>query len=202
MPGAKFDDELKKVSSQLEAIELSFLGPEAEQRWVDISEDLIELSELGYERATFYLASNPGEAALPLQKVASGGEISRIMLALKKALVAGANTCILVFDEIDSGISGRVATMVGKKMQDLAADFQIVCISHLPQVASFADTHLLVHKFGNKDRTESTISVLSSEQSTREIARLLSGDQVDDLSLANAESLQAKAKRKDISLEK
>ena len=131
-----------------------------------------------------------------MEKIASGGEVSRVMLALKKALAAGADTCILVFDEIDTGISGRVADVVGRKMQELSDSFQVICISHLAQVAAFADTHFLVHKFGRDQRTESTISQLTTKSSEEEIARLLSGEEVTTSSLANARALVKKAKRR------
>jgi len=151
----------------------------------------------GAEKSRFLLAANRGESLLPLAKIASGGELSRIMLALKKALVADAETCVLVFDEIDAGISGRVADVVGRKMRELSEGFQVLCISHLPQVAVYADTHFLVSKSGNQSRTESTIDRLSESQSAAEIARLLSGDEVSTTSLANARSLlkQARSKR-------
>jgi len=189
MPGAKFDVHFQKVSGSIAELNLAGFGPEAQQKWAEVCEIMCEYGEYGAEKANFMLSSNPGEPSLPLQKIASGGEVSRIMLALKKSLAAGANTCILVFDEIDSGISGRVASMVGKKMHELSKNFQIVCISHLPQVAAFSDSHFLVHKFGNRKRTESTITLLSKSESTKEIARLLSGDKVNKLSLANAQSM-------------
>ncbi len=132
---------------------------------------------------------------LPLLRVASGGELSRIMLALKKALVADADTCVLVFDEIDTGISGRVADVVGKKMKSLASQFQVICISHLPQVAVYADTHFLVHKKSKTDRTQSTLRKLTSAESTAEIARLLSGSEVSKAGLMNAKALMDKAKK-------
>ena len=141
------------------------------------------------------LAANPGEPVLPLLRVASGGELSRIMLALKKALVADADTCVLVFDEIDTGISGRVADVVGKKMKSLASQFQVICISHLPQVAVYADTHFLVHKKSKTDRTQSTLRKLTSAESTAEIARLLSGSEVSKAGLMNAKALMDKAKK-------
>src|SRR5262249_17109661 len=139
---------------------------------------------------------NPGEPMLPLTKMASGGELSRIMLAMKKALAADAETCVLVFDEIDTGISGRVADVVGSKMSELAADFQVICISHLPQVAVYADSHFLVRKEGRGERTESSIVRLSGDESAREIARLLSGAEVSPPSLANARSLIERAKKR------
>jgi DNA repair protein RecN (Recombination protein N) len=151
------------------------------------------VSEAGSERAEFYLAANKGEASLPLSKVASGGEVSRIMLALKKALVVGAETCVLVFDEIDTGISGRVADIVGQKISELAGFCQIICISHLPQVAAYADRHYIVKKIEGKDRTESTITQLSKSERLEEIARLLSGDKVTKASLDHAKSLVSEA---------
>ena len=126
---------------------------------------------------------------MPLAKVASGGELSRVMLALKKSLTVDAETCVLVFDEIDAGISGRVADVVGRKMRELADHFQVLCISHLPQVAVYADTHFLVEKSGKKSRTESSIRRLSKDESAKEIARLLSGSEVSSSSLANAKHL-------------
>ena len=131
---------------------------------------------------------------MPLVKVASGGEMSRILLALKKALAADAETCVLVFDEIDTGISGRVADVVGRKLRELSQTFQVLCISHLPQVAVYADTHFLVQKTKKKNRTESEIIPLGAEQSATEIARLLSGSELSSSSVSHAKSLIKKAK--------
>ncbi len=194
MPGASIDIEFTAQSRMLPAFDVGLFGADAEALWGEVADALSGLGEHGAEKAQFLLSPNPGEALLPLQKIASGGEISRVMLALKKALAAGADTCILVFDEIDTGISGRVADVVGRKMQELASDFQVICISHLAQVAAFADTHFLVHKFGKDKRTESTISQLSPKDSEEEIARLLSGDELTSSSLANAKALMKKAR--------
>lgn len=197
MPGAAIDIEFTAVSRPIHGLDLAPFGVDATKGWAAVAETLSSLSELGAERAQFLLAANPGEAMLPLQKIASGGEISRVMLALKKALAAGADTCILVFDEIDTGISGRVADVVGRKMQELAGAFQVICISHLAQVAAYAETHFLVHKFGRDQRTESTITRLSTKDSEEEIARLLSGQEVTSSSLANARALMRKARGKE-----
>jgi DNA repair protein RecN (Recombination protein N) len=194
MPGASIDIDFTEQARILPVFDVGLFGPEAEALWAEVADTLSGLGEHGAEKAQFLLSPNPGEALLPLQKIASGGEISRVMLALKKALAAGADTCILVFDEIDTGISGRVADVVGRKMQELAGDFQVICISHLAQVAAFADTHFLVHKFGKDKRTESTISELSTKESEEEIARLLSGDELTTSSLANAKALVKKAR--------
>lgn len=193
MPGAVFDVNLEPSMHIVPDLDISIFGESIENEWADVCDLLSEQGASGAERANFMLSANPGEPVMALHKIASGGEVSRIMLALKKALLAGANTCILVFDEIDTGISGRVATMVGKKMKELSKDFQIICISHLPQVAAFADSHYLVHKFRNNQRTESTIVKLEAKESLEEIAKLLSGDDVSKSSIANAKSLVKKA---------
>ena len=147
----------------------------------------------GLETVEFWLSSNKGEGLQPLDKIASGGEISRIMLALKKVLSEGADACVLVFDEIDAGISGRVADMVGAKLKEMSSDFQILCISHLPQVAAYADRHLKVAKMVIGDRTTSTIKPLTDEQSISEIASMLSGEALNKSSLAHAKSLRKEA---------
>lgn len=193
MPSAKFSVEFSEVSRTVPALDLLSFGEEAVANWSDVLDDWTSVSEAGSERAEFYLAANKGEASLPLSKVASGGEVSRIMLALKKALVVGAETCVLVFDEIDTGISGRVADIVGQKISELAGFCQIICISHLPQVAAYADRHYIVKKIEGKDRTESTITQLSKSERLEEIARLLSGDKVTKASLDHAKSLVSEA---------
>jgi len=161
--------------------------------WATVAEILCTLGEGGSEKAQFNLAANPGEPAYPLHKIASGGEVSRIMLGIKRALAAGAETCVLVFDEIDTGISGKVADVVGQKIKELGERFQVICISHLAQVAVYADAHYLVRKMQQKGRTESEIVRLSAEETASEVARLLSGPEVTDHSLANAQALITRA---------
>lgn len=194
MPGARMEVELTSALRDFSSVDLTPFCSEAQIIWNLCLDILGGLTEYGAERAQFLLATNPGEPPHALHKTASGGEVSRVMLALKKGLADGADTCILVFDEIDTGISGRVADIVGRKMQDLSRKFQVICISHLAQVAAYADAHFLVHKFGKEKRTESTITRLTSSQSEKEIARLLSGDEVTPSSIANAQALVRKAK--------
>jgi DNA repair protein RecN (Recombination protein N) len=192
MRGSVFQAEFTAVRRELPA--LPGMAPELARRWEKLQAVLAGVSEHGAEKAQFFLSANPGEPPLPLSRVASGGELSRIMLALKKALAADAETCVLVFDEIDSGISGRVADVMGRKMRELTENFQVICISHLPQVAVYADSHFLVTKKGKGDRTQSSIVPLSKQESAEEIARLLSGRDVSASSLANAKTLIASAK--------
>lgn len=163
------------------------------EAWRRLEAATADLGAEGLERAEFWLAANPGEPALPLAKVASGGEMSRILLALKKAMAADAETCVLVFDEVDAGISGRVADVVGRKLKELADKLQVLCISHLPQVAAYARAHFLVSKQAANDRTATTIVRLDEDARTAELARLLSGSEVSAVSLANARALVARA---------
>lgn len=195
MPGARIDVELSPVRGVPMVLDLGLFSQDIQGMWNKISEEWARLGETGMEKAQFLLSSNPGEPLHPLVKIASGGEISRVILALKKALAAGADSCILVFDEIDTGISGRVADVVGQKIRDLAERFQVICISHLAQVTAYCDAHFLVRKCGAKERTESQIVRLSEKESEREIARLISGSEVTPASLNHSRALLAKAKR-------
>ncbi|MEI8024734.1 MAG: DNA repair protein RecN [Pseudomonadota bacterium] len=152
--------------------------------------------EDGLETVEFWLSPNKGEGLKPLDKVASGGEVSRVMLALKKVLSDGADACVLVFDEIDAGISGRVADIVGAKLKQMAEEFQIICISHLPQVAAYAEKHFKVEKAVGATRTTSTIRELSSRESVSEIAAMLSGEELSQSSITHARALKNEAARK------
>jgi len=152
--------------------------------------------EDGLETVEFWLSPNKGEGLQPLEKVASGGEVSRVMLALKKVLSDGADACVLVFDEIDAGISGRVADIVGAKLKQMAEEFQIICISHLPQVAAYAEKHFKVEKAVGATRTTSTIRQLSSKESVSEIAAMLSGEELSQSSITHARALKNEAARK------
>jgi DNA repair protein RecN (Recombination protein N) len=194
MAGAVFETEFGSVHRAVPETGLAELVPELEPQFRKASEILMQISANGAEKVQFLMATNPGEPVLPLAGIASGGEVSRVMLALKKALVADAETCVLVFDEIDTGISGRVADVVGRKMRELSESVQVVCISHLPQVAVYADAHFLVDKTAS-GRTSTTIVQLSGEQSAKEIARLLSGAELSADSLANAKNLIARARK-------
>ncbi len=194
MKGARLDFEWSGIERTPPIVSLASINSKLDSTFSLLMNHFAKYSSMGAEKVQFLLASNPGEASLPLVKSASGGELSRIMLALKKTLAADAETCVLVFDEIDTGISGSVADVVGSKMRELAAHFQVLCISHLPQVAVYADTHCLVRKQGKKNRTETEIVKLSQDESAKEIARLLSGREVTPSSLSHAKNLMAQAR--------
>ncbi len=143
----------------------------------------------GVDDIEFFISTNAGEKPKPLARVASGGEISRIMLALKTILAKSDKLPLLVFDEIDIGISGRVAQRVGRAMKNLAADHQIISITHLAQIAAFGDAHFLAEKLSDKGSTSSRLRRLSEKEHAEEVARLISGAEVSRSSLQNARAL-------------
>lgn len=149
----------------------------------------------GCDRIEFLISANPGEKPKPLVKVASGGEISRVMLAMKSALAESAKLPILIFDEIDTGISGRVAEAVGKSLKNLSRLHQIIAITHLPQIAAMADLHLQVQKSVQGERTVTEVTPLDHESRLRAIAQLISGKSISPSSLSHAAELVASAER-------
>lgn len=146
----------------------------------------------GIDRVQFLIAPNPGEPFKPLTKIASGGETSRLMLALKTILAGADATPTLIFDEIDSGISGRSGQVVGEKLWQLTHNHQVICITHLPQIAAFADTHYNVNKQILDDRTMTIVNELRPEQRVREIAHIMGGN-VTEFSMKSAEEMLARS---------
>jgi DNA repair protein RecN (Recombination protein N) len=143
----------------------------------------------GMDVAEFQIAANKGEELRPLIKVASGGEISRIMLALKSVLASQGQIPILIFDEIDLGVSGRVAQAVGRKLKELSEFHQVICITHLPQIASMGNHHFSVEKIETKGRTETRIRKLNVEERTEAVAKLLAGERISETHLKSAREL-------------
>lgn len=150
----------------------------------------------GLDEVEFYIQTNPGETAKPLAKIASGGELSRMMLAMKTIFAQNQGVTSIVFDEVDTGVSGRVAQAIAEKIATIAAHSQVLTITHLPQVAAMADQHYLIQKTVINERTETSISSLDEQQRARELARMISGTEVTDLSLANATELLVLANSK------
>ncbi|MDD6481113.1 MAG: DNA repair protein RecN [Lachnospiraceae bacterium] len=150
----------------------------------------------GIDDAEFMISVNPGEPLKPLGKVASGGELSRIALAVKTVMAENDAISTLIFDEIDSGISGRTAQMVSQKMHLLAQNHQIICITHLPQIAAMADAHFLIEKNVEQDSTVSTIKLLEEEESVNELARMLGGVEITDTVRKNAREMREMAHMK------
>jgi DNA repair protein RecN (Recombination protein N) len=143
----------------------------------------------GYDRVEFMLSPNIGEELRPLSRIASGGELSRIMLALKTILARTASVETVIFDEVDSGIGGATAEVVGEKLKSLADYHQILCITHLPQIASQGNTHFLVKKRVKERRTQTIISELAPEARVKEIARLLGGKVISPQAMAHAREM-------------
>jgi DNA repair protein RecN (Recombination protein N) len=148
----------------------------------------------GFDGVAYLISPNPGEPLKPVEQIASGGELSRVMLALKATIEAGRKSKggtqrTLVFDEIDTGIGGRAAEAVGKKLKSLARANQVLCITHLPQIASFADHHYLIEKREAAGRTRTLVRALSPEERTEEVARMLSGAKLTETSRQHAEQL-------------
>jgi len=157
-------------------------------------EQLAEPRSSGFERVEFLFSPNPGEIPRPLGRIASGGELSRLMLAIKQVLPDG-DVPTLVFDEVDTGIGGATSELVGRKLKNVAAGQQVLCITHLPQVAVFADQQLRVEKLVDGGRTSTRILELDQNERTREVARMLAGTTVTDSALKHAaEMLTAGAK--------
>ena len=148
----------------------------------------------GQDNIEFLISTNKGETAKPLAKIASGGELSRIMLAIKSVLAEKEDTHTLIFDEIDTGVSGAAAMKIGKLLQQTSAGKQVLCVTHSPQIAAFADTHLFIQKTTRMDSTYTSVKALSDEERVREIARIISGENITHTSLLNAREMISAAK--------
>jgi DNA repair protein RecN (Recombination protein N) len=150
------------------------------------------MTESGIDRASFMIAPNPGEELKPLASIASGGELSRVVLALKAILAESDAVETIVFDEVDAGIGGGTAEVVGRKLSDLARHHQIICITHLPQIAKFGEHHFSISKHVDDGRTKTAIQPLSREDRTKEIARMLGGEKITQTTLDHARELMEK----------
>jgi DNA repair protein RecN (Recombination protein N) len=197
-------DAAKKLERLVET-EINDLAMKAKLKIeVGGSDEEVNWSASGFDSVTYLIATNAGDPLQPIERIASGGELSRVMLALKSTVESArvgaaasaarrngksAELKTMVFDEIDTGIGGRAAEAVGKKLKELARRNQVLCITHLPQIASFADHHLVIEKRESSGRTRTTIRQLEPKERTEEIARMLSGAQITQASLKNAEQL-------------
>ena len=154
-----------------------------------------EPSPEGTDTVCFMTSLNPGEKERPLQEVASGGELSRIMLALKTVLAETDDIPTLIFDEIDTGISGRTAQKVAEKLDIISGGHQVICITHLPQIAAMADRHFVIQKETREGRNETEIRPLSGENSLSELTRLLGGARITEAVLQNAREMKKQAQK-------
>jgi DNA repair protein RecN (Recombination protein N) len=182
---AEVNDLAMKARFQIEV-----RGSDEEESW----------SASGFDEAIYMISTNPGESLRRLEQIASGGELSRCMLALKTSVEAGSANSIrhnknagaqrtLVFDEIDTGIGGGAAEAVGKKLKGLARSYQVLCVTHLPQIATFADHHYLIEKKDSNGRTRTTVRLITGHERTEEVARMLSGAKLTDTSRKHAQQM-------------
>ena len=149
----------------------------------------------GMDTVRFLMSANVGEALKPINKIASGGELSRIMLALKNVLAETEQVSTLIFDEVDTGVSGRAAVKVARKLFEVSKGRQVLCVTHLPQIASMADRHYLIEKSSRTGKTETRIHKLDTEESVTELARLLGGAQITEAVLENAREMKKLAEQ-------
>jgi len=180
----------KKAARELERLVVTELAALAMERSVfRIEVTASPWSETGADAVRFLVSANAGEEPRPLEKVASGGELSRIALALKTCLAATGAGRTLVFDEVDAGVGGRAAEGIGRRLKKLSASDQVLCVTHLAQIAGFADHHYLVEKHEARGRTVASVEELDRPGRVREIGRMLSGETLTSEALKHAERL-------------
>jgi DNA repair protein RecN (Recombination protein N) len=175
-------------------LEVRFTPRKSSDGELTINDERYEASAEGIERVEFYILTNPGEEKKPLVKIASGGEISRVMLALKSVLAESDAVPTLIFDEIDIGISGRIAEAVGRQLRVLSDSHQTICITHLPQIAKMAESHFSVIKARDRGRSVTRAFLLDDDGRKRELAKLLGGEEITDITFRHAEELLKKGK--------
>jgi DNA repair protein RecN (Recombination protein N) len=179
-------DAAKKLSPLIEK-QLAELGMEKAKFRVDVRPD--EPGASGADAVEFIVQTNPGLAESPLRKIASGGELGRVMLALKSVLAAGDRVSVLVFDEIDANIGGRLGSVIGEKLRALASHHQVLCITHLPQIACYADRHITVRKESGTKETRTTVRPIEGDERIEEIAEMIGGQRITSTTRAQAREL-------------
>jgi len=180
----------KKLANKLEndvKEQLVFLDMPKIQFKVDFEKG--NLSSTGFDKIEFLISTNPGEPPKPLAKIASGGELSRIMLAIKNIIAKNDSVSTLIFDEIDTGVSGRASRKIGLKLKEVSENTQVICVTHSAQIASVADTHLLISKRFEDEKTFTQVSELDFEQRKYELARIMGGLEITETLLQSAEEL-------------
>ncbi|RHL45781.1 DNA repair protein RecN [Eubacterium ventriosum] len=193
----KLSEQRKKAAKELEVlvkqalVDLNFIAVEFE---IQITRKE-SIGENGFDNVEFMISTNPGESVKPLVKVASGGELSRIMLAIKSILATEDDIDTLIFDEIDTGISGQTAMKVAEKMAKISRNHQVICISHLSQIAAMADSHYLIKKTADENSTTTSIKKLTRQQSIEELVRINGGSGITEAGLIHATEMKDMADR-------
>ncbi len=194
--GKEMEEEVKEILKYLGVTNAGFNVKITHEKADDNDNDVIiirdkpyKYNSKGYDKVEFFISTNKGESPKPLAKVASGGEVSRVMLTLKTILARSDRTPVLIFDEIDTGVSGPIAQKVGEAMRALTNYHQVIAITHLPQIAGMANHHFLVEKLTEDDRVVSSIRKLSNERRILEIAKLMSGEMITEATIKGAKEL-------------
>jgi DNA repair protein RecN (Recombination protein N) len=196
---AKFKKDMEKELGSLgmagTSIETRFGAADAADENSPFAAGGRRLTERGVDQVEFYFSPNPGEPVKPLARIASGGELSRLMLAIKSLAFTRGEIPTLLFDEVDAGIGGRVAEIVGQKLKKVAAAHQVICVTHLPQIAALADAHYAVDKEVARGRTFTRVKRLDERERVREVARMLAGVKVTDQAVRHAEEMVKASRR-------
>ncbi len=187
--------ELRKKFAKIicQELEKTFAELSMPDTKIKIDFTLKDFDSNGFDNVKFLIATNSGEDFKPIDKISSGGEISRIMLALETVFAKYNNISTIIFDEIDSGVSGKVAQMVAEKLSVVSKNHQLICITHLSQIAAMSDTHFLIQKISANDSTNTTINKLDTQESITEIARILSGKKITETALKTASEMKNEA---------
>jgi DNA repair protein RecN (Recombination protein N) len=186
--------ELAELGLDKPVFKVRFIREPAGDADVAVGPERWRLGPRGADQIEFLFSPNPGEEPRPLARIASGGELSRTMLALKVILATSDAVPVLIFDEVDAGIGGKTADTVGRKLRQVARARQVLCITHLPQIACYADHHLRTDKQVDEDRTVTSVAALGKEERVREIARMLGGESITDTTLKHATELIGQAR--------
>ena len=187
LPAHREEEITAKVFEENVKQELAFLDMPKMQFYVDFNKG--NLSSTGYDKIEFLISANPGEPPKSLSKVASGGELSRIMLAIKNIISYNDTIGTLIFDEIDTGVSGRASQKIGLKLKSVSKNTQVICVTHSAQIASNADEHFLIQKKFNDNKTFTCVTPLDFEGRKQELARIMGGLEITDTLLQSAEEL-------------
>lgn len=185
----EMEKEVKTLGMPQTHFEVRFLEAEGKEDAPPFHVGGKTISANGVDAVEFYFSPNPGEPPKPLARIASGGELSRLMLAIKSLVLGPGDISTLLFDEVDAGIGGGVAEIVGKKLKTVAAAHQVICVTHLPQIAALADSHHVVHKEVVKGHTATTVKELNDDERVEEIARMLGGIKITDKTRKHAEEM-------------
>jgi DNA repair protein RecN (Recombination protein N) len=188
--GRKLSDKRKAVAKKLGPLiekSLAELGMEKAKFSVEFAS--VDASPSGIDQIEYMAQTNPGQLTQPLRKIGSGGELSRIMLALKGILAQSDRVSVLVFDEIDANVGGRLGSVIGKKLRELASHHQVLCITHLPQIASYADRHLTVRKEQTGKTTQTTVRTMEGTERIQELAEMIGGQRITETTRAQAAEL-------------